>query len=120
MKCDKCAVKECETRETLKKFDEPKLREIIHMNCNQFEKKDGDLEMEEIIEETLKNYNLNEEEFKFLKELSTKTYTLYQSGSPSKFYQSIELIISLPRRQKHIIATIHADLDYKGIYKRFF
>lgn len=39
MKCDKCAVKECETRETLKKFDEPKLREIIHRNCNQFEKK---------------------------------------------------------------------------------
>ena len=38
MKCDRCRVEECETREVLKKHTNPMLEEIIERNCEQFER----------------------------------------------------------------------------------
>ena len=37
MKCDDCKVKECETREVLKKYENPMLEAIIERNCSEFE-----------------------------------------------------------------------------------
>jgi len=37
MKCDKCTVKDCETREMLKKYTDPMLIKIIEENCKEFE-----------------------------------------------------------------------------------
>ncbi len=40
VKCEYCNVKECETREVLKKYTNPMLEEIIERSCNQFEPKE--------------------------------------------------------------------------------
>ena len=36
MKCDECTVKKCDARDVLKRFNNPKLTDIVERNCNEF------------------------------------------------------------------------------------
>lgn len=39
MKCDECAVKECDARNVLKRYNNQKLTSIVERNCNDFKHK---------------------------------------------------------------------------------